>query len=211
MQDILLYLGGFLFLFWVFFCGPFIFPFLLCLLSLPSGYSLSGFVVPTSLVISAPSLCIISPSQTLGLLFSISQHHQVYSHTLDCASLQALLTWFSQSWEESVRRSDSPETTSMMWEQCPGMWSGKWLNNRMSHEMQTSWEVWQPLEPQKVVTSMVASCMHRVSVAFTSIVWIRGWFLTDISDGGRSLSSLLSQSLFSCSLVSDKLLNMYNI
>lgn len=57
------------------------------------------------------------------------------------ASLLGLLTCFSQSWEESVRRSDSPETTSMMLEHCPGTWSGKWLNNRMSHETQTTWEV----------------------------------------------------------------------
>lgn len=105
------------------------------------------------------------------------------------ASLLALLTCFGQSWEEGVRTSDSPETASVMWEQRSGTRSGKWLNNRMSHEMQTTWEVWQPLEPQKVVTSVVASSMHTVSVAFTSIVWIWVWFLTDISDSCLQICS----------------------
>lgn len=79
MQDILLCLCPFFFV-----CGPFIFLFLLCLLSLPSASSLSDFVVvPSSLVLSAPSLCVISPSQALGSLFSISQRHQVNSHAFD--------------------------------------------------------------------------------------------------------------------------------
>lgn len=33
--------------------------------------------------------------------------------------------------------------------------------------MQTTWEVWQ-----KVVMSVVASCMHMVSGAFTFFVWM---------------------------------------
>lgn len=62
------------FFFFISVCGPFIFPFLLCLCL--CHQLLSDFViVPSSLVLSIPSLCVISSSQALVLLFSVSQHH----------------------------------------------------------------------------------------------------------------------------------------
>lgn len=71
---------------------------------------------------------------------------------------------------EEIRQ--SRDNRRVMWEQRPGMWSGKWLNNRMSHETQYTWEMWQLLEPQKVVTSAVTSCScWNCDTAL--IVWIQ--------------------------------------
>lgn len=112
LQDILFCFGGF-------FCW--FFPLLPVILSCPFIFPSLPFVFAISFFPCGFFHC----SFLLGALCTIPVHYLSFPNTgfafpniirliltlLICAFLLALLTFFIQSWEESVRRSDSPESS----------------------------------------------------------------------------------------------------